>query len=101
MSDLHYCMTRNSFKNWLRQTTKSLQEYEADPQEIDRIAAATLLQEARRQAVELCLPDIARRCVHSDELFTIDRAIKILGDCLQLLNSPERSLTATVIHPKY
>ena len=36
--DLHYCMTLNSFKNWLRQTTKSLQEYEADPQEIDCIA---------------------------------------------------------------
>ncbi len=94
-------MTLSSFKNWLLQTTKSLQEYKADPQEIDSIAAATLLAEARRQAVELCLPDVARRCVRSDELFSVDRAIKIFRECLQLLNSPDRPPTATSMHPKH
>jgi hypothetical protein len=94
-------MTLNSFKNWLLETTKSLQEYEADPQEIDCIAAATLLAEARRQAVELCLPDVARRCLRSDKLFSIDRTIKIFRECLQLLNSPDCPPTATVMHPKY
>jgi len=86
-------MTLISFKNWLRQTTSSLQEYEADPQEIDCIAAAMLLAEARRQAVELCLPEVAKLCVQSDELFPIGRAIKILVECLQLLDSPTGRLT--------
>jgi hypothetical protein len=80
-------MTHNSFRTWLRQTTLSLQEYEADPQEIDCIAAATLLAEARRQAVELCLPDVAKLCTRSDALFPVGRAIKILTKCLQLLDS--------------
>jgi hypothetical protein len=71
----------------------SLQEYEADPQEIDCIAAATILAEARRQAVELCLPEVAELCVQSDELFPVGRAIRILADCLQLLDSPEGPLT--------
>jgi hypothetical protein len=86
-------MTLNSFRNWLRQTTTSLQEYEADPQEIDCIAAATLLAEARRQAVELNLPKVAKLCVQSDELFPVERAIKILVECLQLLDSPAGPLT--------
>ena len=87
-------MTLNSFKTWLRQTTTSLQEYEADPQEIDCIAAATLLAEARRQAVELSLPKVANLCICSDELFPVGRAIKILVECLQLLDSLDRPLVA-------
>ena len=87
-------MTLNSFKQWLRRTTTSLQEYEADPQEIDCIAAATLLAEAHRQAVELCLPTVANLCIDSDELFSVGRAIKILVECLQLLDSPDRPLVA-------
>jgi hypothetical protein len=81
-------MTINSFKNWLRQTTKSLQEYEADPQEIDCIAAATLLAEARRQALELRLDEVAQLCADPDELFPVGRAIEILVECLQLIDSP-------------
>ena len=90
--DLYFRMTLNSFKNWLRLTTTSLHEYEADPQEIDCIAAATLLAEARRQAVELCLPDVAKLCTRSDALFPVGRAIKILTKCLQLLDSVDGSL---------
>jgi len=82
-------MTLNSFKDWLRKTTTSLQEYETDPQEIDCIAAAMLLAEARRQAVELCLPKVAKLCVRSDESFPVGRPIKILAESLQLLDSPE------------
>jgi 16S rRNA G1207 methylase RsmC len=91
--DLYFRMTLNSFKHWLRQTIKSLQEYEADPQEIDCIAVATILAEARRQAVELCLPEVAKLCVHSGELFLVGRAIKILVECLQLLDSLNGPLT--------
>jgi hypothetical protein len=80
-------MTLNSFRAWLRKTTLSLREYEADPQEIDCIAAATLLAEARRHALELCLPDVAKLCVRSDALFPVGRAIKILANCLHLLDS--------------
>jgi hypothetical protein len=71
--DLHFRMTLNSFRAWLRKTTLSLQEYDADPQEIDCIAAATLLAEAYRHAVELCLPDVAKLCVRSDALFPVGR----------------------------
>jgi hypothetical protein len=93
LSDLYFRMTLNSFKHWLRLTTSSLQEYEADPQEIDCIVAATILAEARRQAVELCLPEVARLCVRSDESFPVGRAIKILAECLQLLDSLAGPLT--------
>src|ERR1700733_1665287 len=91
--DLYFRMTLNSFKHWLRLTTTSLHEYEADPQEIDCIAAAMLLAEARRQAVELCLPEVAKLCVQSDELLPVGRAIKILVQCFQLLDSPAGPLT--------
>jgi hypothetical protein len=86
-------MTSNSFKNWLRETTVSLHEYKADPQEIDCIAAATILGEARRQAIELSLPEVAKLCVQSDELFPVGRAIEILAECLQLLDLLDRQLT--------